>query len=74
MDNQSDVITELRSKLSSFETRIKELEAENSKLTSIISNCSCHKEKTLDIDLLENNMFYGFASEAQMDPTVEVCL
>ncbi|PWA96041.1 pseudouridine synthase family protein [Artemisia annua] len=116
-----DVITELRSKLTSYETRIKELEADNAKLRLVVSNCSCHKaEKTLDIDLSENmyaekleklklgncvngkekrkkkysghnlnsmdhhsqrlvalkimyfgQRFYGFASEAQMDPTVE---
>ncbi|KAK9053762.1 hypothetical protein SSX86_024836 [Deinandra increscens subsp. villosa] len=135
MDNQSDLILELRSKLSSFETRVKELEAENAKLKSISSSCACRHEVSsrfcqlflLYLQLLvliehykhlpaihleklvlqncvrngkrkpskkladynSNSMahhsqrfvalkvmyfglrFYGFASEAQMDPTVE---
>ncbi|KAM0009019.1 putative tRNA pseudouridine(38/39) synthase [Helianthus debilis subsp. tardiflorus] len=124
MDNQSDLIKELRSKLSSFENRVKELEADNAKLTSIVSSCTCRHEveETLDTDVSDKNMsainleklklgncvgngkrkpkkkqtgynlnsmnhhsqrlvalkimyfgprFYGFASEAQMDPTVE---
>nr|XP_043636860.1 tRNA pseudouridine(38/39) synthase [Erigeron canadensis] len=109
--------------LSSYQTKIKELEAENARLTSILSTCTCHKvEKNIDTDVIDNNTseikleklklgncvgngkkkpkkrlsgydlnsmnhhsqrlvalkimyfgqrFYGFASEAQMDPTVE---
>ncbi|KAL4559073.1 hypothetical protein LXL04_031206 [Taraxacum kok-saghyz] len=123
MDNQSELIIELRSKLSSLESRVKELEAENANLASLVSSCGCHKvEETLDSDLSGNKIipeqmekmklgncvkngkrkpkkrasgyslnsmshhsqrlvalkimyfgqrFYGFASEAQMDPTVE---
>ncbi|KAK9048767.1 hypothetical protein SSX86_032266 [Deinandra increscens subsp. villosa] len=124
MDNQSDLILELRSKLSSFETRVKELEAENAKLKSISSSCACrheveqnsdtefsdkhlpaiHLEKLVLQNCVRNGKrkpskkladynsnsmahhsqrfvalkvmyfglrFYGFASEAQMDPTVE---
>ncbi|KAI3513637.1 hypothetical protein L1887_20974 [Cichorium endivia] len=123
MDNLSELIMELRSKLSSVENRVKELEAENAKLASLVSSCNCHKvQENLDNDLSNNNMlaenleklklgncvvngkrkpkkrssgydlnsmnhhsqrlvalkimyfgqrFYGFASEAQMDPTVE---
>ncbi|XP_071716433.1 uncharacterized protein [Rutidosis leptorrhynchoides] len=117
------IISELKSKLTYYETRLKELESENAKLTSIVSNCTCHKvEENVDTDCLDkdtsgvkfemlqlgncvqngkkkpkkrllghdlNSMnhhsqrlvalkimyfgqrFYGFASEAQMDPTVE---
>lgn len=123
MDNLSELIMELRSKLSSVENRVKELEAENAKLASLVSSCNCHKvQENLDTDLSNNNLlaenleklnlgncvangkrkpkkrpsgydlnsmnhhsqrlvalkimyfgqrFYGFASEAQMDPTVE---
>ncbi|KAD4584765.1 hypothetical protein E3N88_22366 [Mikania micrantha] len=124
MDNQSELIMELRSKLSSFEIRVKELEAENAKLKSVVSGCTCRQEveENLDTDFSDKKLssinleklklgnyahngkrkprkkladynlncmnhhsqrfvalkimyfglrFYGFASEAHMDPTVE---
>ncbi|XP_052624345.1 uncharacterized protein LOC111875980 isoform X3 [Lactuca sativa] len=123
MENQSELIIELRSKLSSSENRVKELEAANAKLASLVSSCICHKvEENFDSHLSDKNMlaekmeklkqgnsvengkrkpkkklsgysfnsmnhhsqrlvalkimyfgqrFYGFASEAQMEPTVE---
>ncbi|KAK1436396.1 hypothetical protein QVD17_02175 [Tagetes erecta] len=124
MDNQTELIMELRSKLSSFKNKAKELEAENAKLKSIVSSCTCRHEvgDNFDTDISDKNMpvinleelklgncvgngkrktrkkmagcntnsmshhpqrfvalkimyfglrFYGFASEAQMDPTVE---
>ncbi|KAI3820029.1 hypothetical protein L1987_13885 [Smallanthus sonchifolius] len=132
MDNQSELIMQLRSKLSSFENRVSELEAENARLKSIVSRCTCHEilafeqsnkvEENIDTDFSDKNLpainleklklgncvrngktkprkklagyklnsmnhhsqrfvalkimyfglrFYGFASEAQMDPTVE---
>ncbi|XP_076940994.1 uncharacterized protein LOC143610386 [Bidens hawaiensis] len=124
MDNESEVIMELRSKLSAFENRVKELELENAKLTSIVSTCTCRHQvqENLDTEISDKKMpamnleklklgncvgngkrkpkkklagynfnsmnhhsqrlvalkimyfglrFYGFASEAQMDPTVE---
>lgn len=117
------IITELKTELSSYETRFKELEAENARLKSLVSICTCHKVgENFDSDCFDkdtssikleklklgncvrngkkkprktssghdlNSMshhsqrlvalkimyfgqrFYGFASEAQMDPTVE---
>ncbi|CAH1443242.1 unnamed protein product [Lactuca virosa] len=43
MENQSELIIELRSKLSSSENRVKELEAAHAKLASLVSSCICHK-------------------------------
>ncbi|XP_024972274.1 tRNA pseudouridine(38/39) synthase [Cynara cardunculus var. scolymus] len=122
-DNQSELIMELRSKLSSFEQKVKELESENARLASLVLSCSCHKvEENFNTNFTDSNTFsdkleklklgncvgngkrkprkrlsgynlnsmnhhsqrfvalkimyfgqrfYGFASEAQMDPTIE---
>lgn len=121
-ESGSDVVGSFISQLQAFQNRVKELEAENSKLSSQISKCCCHKteemqngsdvesfkqgvesqrknaggDKTRKKKTIERNpgydlkimthhskryvalrvmyfgqRFYGFASEAQMDPTVE---
>ncbi|KAG8499467.1 hypothetical protein CXB51_005942 [Gossypium anomalum] len=121
-ESGSDVVGSFISQLQALQNRVKELEAENSKLSSQISKCCCHKaeeiqngsdvesfkqgvesqrkntggDKTRKKKTIERNSgydlkimthhskryvalkvmyfgqrFYGFASEAQMDPTVE---
>ncbi|KAG4210678.1 hypothetical protein ERO13_A02G061800v2 [Gossypium hirsutum] len=121
-ESGSDVVGSFISQLQALQNRVKELEAENSKLSSQISKCCCHKteemqngsdvesfkqgvesqrkntggDKTRKKKTIERNpgydlkimthhskryvalkvmyfgqRFYGFASEAQMDPTVE---
>lgn len=121
-ESGSDVVGSFISQLQAFQNRVKELEAENSKLSSQISKCCCYKteemqngsdvesfkqgvesqrknaggDKTRKKKTIERNpgydlkimthhskryvalrvmyfgqRFYGFASEAQMDPTVE---
>ncbi|KAF5750736.1 tRNA pseudouridine(38/39) synthase isoform X2 [Tripterygium wilfordii] len=104
--SEEGVISNLQSELESLRERVKELEAENAKLSSTISRCHCSKreEKKLMVDesrkmiskvnrksterlpgstdhyfrrfialkvMYFGKGFYGFASEAQMDPTVE---
>ncbi|XP_044509899.1 tRNA pseudouridine(38/39) synthase [Mangifera indica] len=116
-DNQ-DLISSLHSQLHHLQTRVKELEADNARLLSRLSNCRCEKiEEKLDGSVLDTanwieksgkidtggcqlrkkkvtekmpgivnhhskryvalkvmyfgQRFYGFASEAQMEPTVE---
>ncbi|XAR48623.1 tRNA pseudouridine(38/39) synthase [Bertholletia excelsa] len=112
---ESDLATNLQSELESLRNRVKELESENAKLSSIVSNCCCRKGENLyeghlgstdSVSIYGANSgkkkvkerlsdgsirkvrqfskryvalrvmyfgqrFYGFASEAQMDPTVE---
>ncbi|KAH1096687.1 hypothetical protein J1N35_013608 [Gossypium stocksii] len=121
-ESGSDVVGSFISQLQALQNRVKELEAENSKLSSQLSKCCCHrteemqngsdvesfklgvesqrqnaggdktrKKKTIernpgyDLKIMAHHSkryvalkvmyfgqrFYGFASEAQMDPTVE---
>ncbi|KAK8572172.1 hypothetical protein V6N13_047785 [Hibiscus sabdariffa] len=106
-DSVSDVVDSLIPQLQALQNRVKELEAENAKLSSQLSKCCCHKgvesqrkntggDETRKKKATERNpgynltimchhpkryvalkvmyfgqRFYGFASEAQMDPTVE---
>ncbi|KAI8550729.1 hypothetical protein RHMOL_Rhmol06G0130500 [Rhododendron molle] len=116
------LITSLQSQLESLQIRVKELESDNAKLSSLVSNCCCHKaeenilarvsgsfglvdergssnsnggksrkkmeNQTVPDDKVRTEhqyskryvalkvmyfgqRFFGFASEAQMDPTVE---
>ncbi|XP_058218446.1 uncharacterized protein LOC131329365 isoform X2 [Rhododendron vialii] len=117
------LITSLQSQLESLQIRVKELESDNARLSSLVSNCCCHKaeenilarvsgsfglvdergssnsnggksrkkkeNQTVPDDKVRTGhqyskryvalkvmyfgqRFFGFASEAQMDPTVEV--
>ncbi|XVE60863.1 hypothetical protein DITRI_Ditri05aG0161000 [Diplodiscus trichospermus] len=121
-DFGSDVVGSLQSQIVSLQNRVKELEAENAKLSSQLSKCCCHKKEEMhNVSVVEcfkpgvanqrkktggdttgrkkaieripgynleimthhskryvalkvmyfGQRFYGFASEAQMDPTVE---
>ncbi|TYG78736.1 uncharacterized protein LOC105797010 isoform X2 [Gossypium raimondii] len=107
-ESGSDVVGSFISQLQALQNRVKELEAENSKLSSQISKCCCHKTEEMqngsdvesfkqgvesqrknaggyDLKIMTHHSkryvalkvmyfgqrFYGFASEAQMDPTVE---
>ncbi|KAG5544706.1 hypothetical protein RHGRI_017227 [Rhododendron griersonianum] len=116
------LITSLQSQLESLQIRVKELESDNAKLSSLVSNCCCHKaeenilarvsgsfglvdergssnsnggksrkkkeNQTVPDDKVRTEhqyskiyvalkvmyfgqRFFGFASESQMDPTVE---
>ncbi|XP_058218445.1 uncharacterized protein LOC131329365 isoform X1 [Rhododendron vialii] len=116
------LITSLQSQLESLQIRVKELESDNARLSSLVSNCCCHKaeenilarvsgsfglvdergssnsnggksrkkkeNQTVPDDKVRTGhqyskryvalkvmyfgqRFFGFASEAQMDPTVE---
>ncbi|KAK6228758.1 hypothetical protein SCA6_001098 [Theobroma cacao] len=118
-----DVVARMQSQLQSLQNRVKELEAENAKLSSQLSKCCCHKTEKMhngsDVKCFNSSVasqrknngddktrkkkaseripgynleimthhskryvalkvmyfgkrFYGFASEAQMDPTVEL--
>ncbi|KAH7848414.1 hypothetical protein Vadar_002445 [Vaccinium darrowii] len=122
MAEPTHLITSLRSQLQSLRLRVEELESDNARLSSLVSNCCCHKaEENIDAPVvgsvglvdgkggLNSNVgksrkkkenltvpddkvstghqysrryvalkvmyfgqrFFGFASEAQMDPTVE---
>ncbi|KAM7279949.1 hypothetical protein ACFE04_007083 [Oxalis oulophora] len=113
LSENSEPIENLQSLIDSLRSRVEELEAENAKLSSIISNCNCHNNNKMkdQVDQTAKNnatkskknkkfaktitggtnnsinhlpkryvalkvmyfgqRFYGFASEAQMDPTVE---
>ncbi|EOY20132.1 Pseudouridine synthase isoform 3 [Theobroma cacao] len=117
-----DVVAMMQSQLQSLQNRVKELEAENAKLSAQLSKCCCHKTEKMhngsDVKCFNSSVasqrknngddktrkkkaseripgynleimthhskryvalkvmyfgkrFYGFASEAQMDPTVE---
>ncbi|KAL4272140.1 hypothetical protein GQ457_13G022890 [Hibiscus cannabinus] len=106
-ESGSDVVGSLIPQLQALQNRVKELEAENAKLSSQLSKCCCHKgvesqrkntggDETRKKKATERNpgynltimshhpkryvalkvmyfgqRFYGFASEAQMDPTIE---
>ncbi|KAI7729810.1 hypothetical protein M8C21_003806 [Ambrosia artemisiifolia] len=65
MDDQSKLIMDLRSKLSSFQTRVKELEAENAKLTSIVSTCTCRHESELFKALQKTRLVLGDRKDLQ---------
>ncbi|WRX13049.1 hypothetical protein QQP08_005536 [Theobroma cacao] len=118
-----DVVAMMQSQLQSLQNRVKELEAENAKLSAQLSKCCCHKTEKMhngsDVKCFNSSVasqrknngddktrkkkaseripgynleimthhskryvalkvmyfgkrFYGFASEAQMDPTVEL--
>ncbi|XP_071724478.1 uncharacterized protein [Rutidosis leptorrhynchoides] len=114
LSENSEAIANLHSLIESLRFRVQELEAENAKLSTLISNCHCHKmtggedvgvqtklTKTRDSKtklkkatkvtsgcntnaikhlpkryvalkvMYFGQRFYGFASEAHMDPTVE---
>ncbi|XP_062099217.1 uncharacterized protein LOC133805135 [Humulus lupulus] len=99
-----DLISTLKTLAYSLQLRVQELEAENSKLSSRLSNCTCsEKEKKVDDSAANRTRrkkftkqgydqsiishhgkryvalklmyfgqrFYGFSSEAQLEPSVE---
>ncbi|PPD72585.1 hypothetical protein GOBAR_DD30514 [Gossypium barbadense] len=76
-ESGSDVVGSFISQLQALQNRVKELEAENSKLSSQISKCCCHKTEEMqngsDVESFKQGVESQRknAGEAQMDPTVE---
>ncbi|KAF4377160.1 hypothetical protein G4B88_009152 [Cannabis sativa] len=102
-----ELISTLQTLVYSLQLRVKELEAENSKLSSQLSNCDCSEKEKKKVDdsvsiktrrkkltkkggydqsianrhskryvalklMYFGQRFYGFSSEAQLEPSVEV--
>ncbi|KAM6559611.1 hypothetical protein CsatA_028850 [Cannabis sativa] len=100
-----ELISTLQTLVYSLQLRVKELEAENSKLSSQLSNCDCSEKEKKQVDdsvsiktrrkkltkkgydqsianrhskryvalklMYFGQRFYGFSSEAQLEPSVE---